>query len=144
MSNVRCMRRMSDIKHCTSWPPYHLLPTQLTRVWCHKSKSLGWLWKHGAAFIGPNVIDILTPSELSTKVKLTLLSSISTAQDALVSEVTSLLTEDYFTKSQCIPNTASKLLEKARASVASINNLAINYQCKKMFQGTELRRTMIN
>ena len=113
MTNDRCQTsdacdrcQTSDIKHCTSRPPYHLLPTQLTRVWCHKSKSLGWLWKHGAAFIGPNVIDIPTPSELRTKAKLTVLSSISTAQDALVSELTSLLTEDYFTKSQCIPQSS--------------------------------------
>ena len=88
----------SDIKHCTSRLPYHLLPTQLTRVegvWCHKSKSLGWLWKHGVGSIDPNVIDIPTPSELRTKAKLTLLSSISTAQDPLISELTSLLTGVY-------------------------------------------------
>ena len=80
----------SDIKHCTSRLPYHLLPTQLTRVegvWCHKSKSLGWLWKHGVASIDPNVIDIPTPSELRTKAKLTLLSSISRAQYPLISEL---------------------------------------------------------
>ena len=60
----------------------------------------------------PNVIDIPTLSKLCTKAKLTLLSSISTGQDPLRSELTTLLMEDYFTKSQCIPNTASKLLDR--------------------------------
>ena len=83
----------------------------------------------------PNAIDIPTLSELCTKAKLTLISSTSTAQDPLISELTPLLMEDYFLKSQCIHNPASKFLEKARSSVASINQCAMNYQCKKMFQG---------
>ena len=82
----------------------------------------------------PNVIDIPTLSELRTKAKLTLLSSVSTTQDPLISELTSLLTEDYFLRNQGIPNTASKFLERARSSIASINKHAMNYQCKKMFK----------
>lgn len=62
-------------------------------------------------FHHPSVIDIPTLSELRSKAKLTFLSSVSIAQDPLITELASMLMEGRFTKNQCITKVALKELE---------------------------------
>ena len=51
----------------------------------------------------PNVIDIPTISEYRTKAKLTFLSSILTSKDPMITEISELLLDQDFTRSQRIP-----------------------------------------
>ena len=61
----------------------------------------------------PNVIDTPSLSDLRTKAKLTLLSSISTSQDPLIEEISWIFTDEEYCKNQRIHPSSVGLLFKA-------------------------------
>ena len=64
----------------------------------------------------PNVIDIPTISEYRTKAKLTFLSSILTSGDPMITEISELLLDQDFTRSQRIPSEFNQVLALAKNS----------------------------
>jgi len=68
----------------------------------------------------PNVIDIPTIAEYHTKAKLTCLSSILTSKDPMISEISELLLDQDFTRSQRIPSEVNQILDLAKNSISTI------------------------
>jgi len=68
----------------------------------------------------PNVIDIPTIAEYHKKAKLTCLSSILTSKDPMISEISELLLDQDFTRSQRIPSEVNQILDLAKNSISTI------------------------
>ena len=67
----------------------------------------------------PNVVDIPTIAEYHTKAKLTCLSSILTSKDPMISEISELLLDQDFTRSQRIPSEVNQILDLAKNSIST-------------------------
>jgi len=67
----------------------------------------------------PNVIDIPTIAEYHKKAKLTCLSSILTSKDPMISEISELLLDQDFTRSQRIPSEVNQILDLAKNSIST-------------------------
>ena len=79
----------------------------------------------------PNIIDIPALSDLHTKAKITLLSSISTSKDSFIQEIVPILTDEQYCKSQKIDLTIVELVHKARSSVSTISSKSLSTYCRR-------------
>ena len=86
----------------------------------------------------PNVIDIPSLFDLKSKAKLTFLASISTSKDPVIEEISSILTDEEYCRSQKIKSSTLDLLVKARTSISTISSKTLRNQCK-----SELRHQVI-
>ena len=83
-------------------------------VWPHKLEESQML-----LYTTPcNVIDIPAISEYRTKAKLTFLSSILTSKDPMITEISELLLDQGFTRSQRIPSEVNQVLALAKNSIS--------------------------
>ena len=96
-------------------------------------KIKGWLGLTrgvtNAVIHHPNVIDIPTIAEYRTKAKLTFLSSILTSKDPVITEISELLLDQDFTRSQCIPSEVNQVLDLAKNSISTITTKILSHNC---------------
>ena len=82
----------------------------------------------------PDVLGVPYLPEFRTKAKLNFLASISSSQDPLIKNLSSLTTDQQFLSRQGFPDAVKGLLELARNSISSISRKTLGKACKAMFK----------
>ena len=87
----------------------------------------------------PNVIDIPAISKYRTKAKLTFLSSILTSEDPMITEISELLLDQGFTRSQCIPSEVNQVLALAKNSISTITTKTLSRKCANVHRESQVK-----
>ena len=87
----------------------------------------------------PNVIDIPTIAEYRTKAKFTFLSSILTSKDPVITEISELLLDQDFTRSQCIPSEVNQVLDLAKNSISTITTKTLLRKCTSVHRDSRVK-----
>ena len=99
-------------------------------------KIKGWLGLTrgvtNAVMHHPNVIGIATIAKYRTKAKLTFLSSILTSKDPMINEISELLLDQDFTRSQRIPSEVNQVLDLAKNSISTITTKTLSHKCSSV------------
>ena len=106
-------------------------------------KIKGWLGLTrgvtNAVIHHPNVIDIPTIAEYRTKAKLIFLSSILTSKDPVITEISELLLDQDFTRSQCIPSEVNQVLDLAKNSISTITTKTMSRKCTSVHRDSRVK-----
>ena len=78
-------------------------------------------------------------AEYRTKAKLTFLSSILTSKDPMINEISELLLDQDFTRSQRIPSEVNQVLDLTKNSISTITTKTLSHKCTSVHRDIRIK-----